>query len=405
MFLPTYDSRPTTHVFEMTELQSILASLDSPSVLATVVNVEGSAYRQPGARMLVRRDGSTVGTISGGCLEADIIERAWELTAEPGVAFVRYDSRDPNAASAGLLDDWGFGMGCDGAVDVLLERIDPLHPPDYLIALRDALENRRPVVLATLFARLGKVPIEIGHRTVVDPATHAAEEGSMLDFARQTLAAGRSAVSTVDFAEGSVRVFFEIVQPPPHLLVLGAGHDALPLVRLAAEVGWTISVCDRRSAMATPERFPNASVHAVAAEESLSVLSHPPDAAVIMTHRYPEDVKLLKLLADSAVRYIGVLGPRHRTERLLKATELTLTPDLASRLHAPIGLDLGADTPQQIALAILSEATAAMNGHAGGKLRDKKGRIHEGVCPNSKFEARNSSEIPMTNDQSSKQIL
>jgi xanthine/CO dehydrogenase XdhC/CoxF family maturation factor len=387
----------------MTELQSILSVLTEDSVLATVVNVEGSAYRRPGARMLVMRDGRSIGTISGGCLEADLIQRCWELTSGGRPALVRYDSRDEGAGDD-LLDDWGFGMGCNGAVDVLLERIDPADPPAYLKLVAEALGRRETIILATVFARSGDAPLEIGSRFVLDLENGSSVPSPVYAAARRTLEEGDSRVVTVDFSGeghgGSARVFCECISPPPHLLVLGAGHDALPLVRLAAETGWCVSVCDRRPALATAERFPRAEgVYAVDAEESLSVLPHPADAAVVMTHRYPEDVKLLRVLVKSAIRYIGVLGPRHRTDRLLRAAEIEMTADVMSRLHAPIGLDLGAETPEQIALAIIAEATAVLNGHAGGKLRDKRGPIHEqsetrGGNPND--EIRNSNEIPMS---------
>jgi xanthine/CO dehydrogenase XdhC/CoxF family maturation factor len=387
----------------MTELQSILAALDVPSVLATVVNVEGSAYRQPGARMLVLRDGQSIGTISGGCLEADVIERGWELTSQGRPALIGYDTRgeDSGENSGGnsgedLLADWGFGMGCNGAVDVLVERIDPTAVPEYLRLLEQALEHRKTIVLATVFARCGDVPVEVGTRLVLDSESRPGSPLALFEAGWDTLRSGRSQVVTVefagdfagDFAEGSARVFCEIIAPPPHLLICGAGHDAMPLVNLAAETGWMVSVCDRRAALATGERFPRAAgVYAVPAEESIAVLSHAPDAAVVMTHRYPEDVKLLRMLADSPVRYIGVLGPRHRTDRLLKAAEIEPTVELAQRLHAPIGLDLGAETPEQIALAILAEATAVLHGYAGGKLRDKGGAIH---LESSKLKIKNS---------------
>ena len=365
----------------MTELQSILSSLTTQSVLATVVNVEGSAYRQPGARMLVMRDGHSIGTISGGCLEADVIERSWDLTATGRPALVRYDSRDDGAPDD-LLHDWGFGMGCNGAVDVLLERIDPAALPVYLNAISTAIAQRQTIVLCTTFARSGEPPVEIGTRFVLDGGNQSDIPLPILAPALHTLDSGSSQVITAEFPQGCARIFCERITPPPYLLVLGAGHDALPLVRLAAEVGWSVSVCDRRAAMATPDRFPRAQgVHAVPAEESLTVLRHPPDAAVIMTHRYPEDVKLLRLLVDSPVKYIGVLGPRHRTDRLLRAAEIDVTEAVLDRLHAPIGLDLGAETPDQIALAILAEATAVLNGYAGGKLKDKNGPIHDKKQP------------------------
>jgi xanthine dehydrogenase accessory factor len=366
----------------MTELQSILGALNIPSVLATVVNVEGSAYRRPGARMLVRQDGRTVGTISGGCLEADVIERAWELTSAGQPALVRYDSR-PEDTQEVLLNDWGFGLGCNGAVDVLLERIDPTDRPAYLQSVADAMERRQSVIVGTVFTRSGDAPVAVGTRLVLDHQSEPSTPLPLYAAARQTMIGGQSRVVTVDFPHGSAQVFCERISPPLHLLILGAGHDALPLARLAAETGWHISVCDRRPAMATQQRFPQAiGVHAVPAEQSLAALSHPADAAVIMTHRYAEDVKLLRLLVDSPINYIGVLGPRHRTDRMLRAAEIQLTAEVNERIHAPIGLDLGAEAPEEIALAILAEATAVLRGYGGGKLRDKGGPIHEA---NSKF--------------------
>jgi xanthine/CO dehydrogenase XdhC/CoxF family maturation factor len=378
----------------MTELQSILSALDAPSVLATVVNVEGSAYRRPGARMLVRRDGFTIGTISGGCLEADVIERAWELTASGQPALIRYDTR-PEDTQEDLLQDWGFGLGCNGAVDVLLERIDPIDRPAYLRSVADAMDRRQTVIVATVFSRSGDAPVTVGTRLVLDNETDPSTVQPLFAAARHAMAEGQSQVVTVNFPHGSARVFCEKVSPPPHLLILGAGHDALPLARLAAQTGWEISVCDRRSAMATRQRFPEAmGVYAVPAEQSLAVLSHPPDAAVIMTHRYPEDVKLLRLLMDSSIEYIGVLGPRHRTDRMLWAAEVELTAEVNQRVHAPIGLDLGAETPEEIALAILAEATAVLRGYGGGKLRDKGGAIHEA---SSTFKIK-SSKLKIQND-------
>ena len=355
----------------MTELQRILASLTTPGVLATVVNVEGSAYRRPGARMFVRKDGESVGTISGGCLESDVIERGWSLTENNRPALIRYDSRGEDDTA-----DWGFGLGCNGAIDVLLERIDPAKPPHYLHEIRRALDDRRSLVLATVFARTSETSLEIGSRVVVDGPD--AGEDDLHIAAGQTLAARKSSVQNIAAGNGQASVFFELIDPSPHLLVCGAGHDALPLVRLASVTGWSITVCDRRAALANKDRFPQAdAVYAVPPEQTLAALASPPDAVVIMTHRFPEDGKLLGMMLDSPAAYVGVLGPRHRTDRLLRAANVDSFP---TKLHAPVGLDLGSETPEEIALSILSEATAVLRGRVGGKLRDSEQPIHHATA-------------------------
>ena len=284
--------------------------------------------------MFVRQDGETIGTISGGCLEADVIERGWELTASGRPALIRYDSRGEDD-----LADWGFGLGCNGAIDVLLERVDSAHPPEYLIDLKRSLNERRSVVLATVFGHSSDAPVTIGHRLVLDNpySVDRSSNGPQIDdAAREALLSRVSSVQDVPVGDGHARVFFELVEPPPHLLVCGAGHDAMPLVRLASVMGWSISVCDRRESLATPERFPQAdAVHAVSPEQTLAALKSPPDALVIMTHRYPEDLKLLRVLLDSSAAYVGVLGPRHRTDRLLQAAGISAPPAPPPRPRRP----------------------------------------------------------------------
>ena len=355
----------------MTELQRILTSLTTPGVLATVVNVEGSAYRRPGARMFVSQTGETVGTISGGCLEADVVERSWELTVGNQPHLIRYDSRVQDDADA-ADDDWGFGMGCNGAVDVLLERIDPDRLPDYVQFLRAAAAAHRPAVMGTVFASASASSgMRIGDRIFAGDSSNTRDCAFSLG-ANEVLATGISAVREVD----GVRVFFEFIAPPPVFLICGAGHDVIPLSRLASMTGWSVYIADRREVLATADRFPQADgVYAVPPAETLTVLPHPPDAAVVMTHRYPEDVKLLAMLVESPAKYIGVLGPQKRTDRLLRSAGLDSSV-FGERLHAPVGLDLGAETPEEIALAILAEATAALHGRAGGRLRDSGGPIH-----------------------------
>lgn len=308
------------------------------ALLATVVGVSGSTYRRPGARMLLSREGRLAGSVSGGCLEGDILQKAWWRT-ERGAAIVTYDSTDADEDVV-----WGFGLGCNGVVQVLLERVSP-ERPGPLDALASVVRERHPQRIVTVIASN-------------DPAVPLG-----------TAPAGWT-------PPGNVTVFQETVQPPAPLVIFGAGQDALPLVRQAKELGWHVTVADTRGTRARPERFPLAD----------SVCLGWPDgeidertAAVVMTHNYPDDRRVLESLLLSPAGYIGQLGPRVRTERLLAEMAddgLVITEEMRSRLHAPIGLDLGADNPEEIALSIVAEIQAARTGRSGEYLRNRRAPLH-----------------------------
>ena len=308
------------------------------ALLATVVGVSGSTYRRPGARMLLSREGRLAGSVSGGCLEGDILQKAWWRT-ENGAALVTYDSTDADEDVV-----WGFGLGCNGVVQVLLERVSP-ERPGLLNVLTAVLRERVSQTIITVTAS-------------DDPAVPL------------------GAAPTGWTPPEGVTVFQETVQPPAPLVIFGAGQDALPLVRLAKEIGWHVTVADTRGTRARTERFPLAD----------SVCLGWPDreidertAAVVMTHNYPDDRRVLQSLLLSPACYVGQLGPRVRTERLLAEMAddgLLITEEMRRRLHAPIGLDLGADNPEEIALSIVSEIQAARAGRGGGFLRERRAPLH-----------------------------
>jgi len=277
------------------------------AVLATVVGVDGSAYRGTGARMVVRADGSTTGAVSGGCLEADIVARAAEVLASGTAQRAHYDMRSSDD------DVLGLGMGCRGVVDVQLE---PLTGD----ALRSEIER-----LAELRAR--------------------------------------SAV---------------------RLLVCGAGADAIPVVRLAALTGWLVTVVDHRPSFATIERFPDAErVIRLDASQGDGTLASAVRldqfaAAVVMGHAAVHDrARLHELLGVAGLRYLGVLGPRRRTLELLDGAPGAAPGVIPPHVFAPIGLDIGAETPDEIALAIVSECAAALAGRPPRSLREREGPIHQ----------------------------
>ena len=329
----------------MKELSEIVAAWDAvraaggEALLATVVGVSGSTYRRPGARMLLSREGRLAGSVSGGCLEGDILQKAWWRT-EQGAAIVTYDSTDADEDVV-----WGFGLGCNGVVQVLLERVSPEHPGP-LDALASVVRERRPQRIVAVIAS-------------DDPAVPLG-----------TAPAGWT-------APANVTVFEETVQPPAPLVIFGAGQDALPLMRLAKELGWHVTVADTRGTRARPERFPLADSVCLGWPDSMKMDER--TAVVVMTHNYPDDRRVLKSLLLSSAGYIGQLGPRVRTERLLAELAddgLVITEAMRSRLHAPIGLDLGADNPEEIALSIVAEIQAARAGRSGEYLRNRRAPLH-----------------------------
>ncbi len=369
----------------MKELCDIVSAWESlcaegrDAVLATVVGVSGSTYRRPGARMLLAPEGRLAGSVSGGCLEGDLVKKAaWQ--SRNGPALVTYDSTDAD-------DDvvWGFGLGCNGIVQVLLERVSP-ETPGPLRLLASVLEQRRSGVIATVISadagslgeRLLLMPDGSRESTVRDTALLTQVEAD----AQDVLAAQKSDTRTYALPNDTQAVvFLEAVLPPLPLVIFGAGHDALPLVRFAKELGWHVTVADIRAAQARPERFPLAdcvlagSVETVCAEIRFGERT----AVVVMTHNYPDDKRVLQALLLSEADYIGQLGPKARTERLLaeiRGDGQEVTENQRKRLFGPVGLDLGADTPEQIALAIIAEVQAVSAHRAGGLLRDRRDSLH-----------------------------
>jgi xanthine/CO dehydrogenase XdhC/CoxF family maturation factor len=333
----------------MKELQAIVHALLAPgasdSVLATLATVEGSSYRRPGARLLVTSAGARLGSISGGCLEEDVMVRADRVRATGRAETIVYDTTSENDLA------WGVGLGCHGIVRVVLEKLPPR--PAWAVALAENFGARRPTKLA------------IVHQ--------AAGDGQL---------GTRLAAMVPDKPGASDRVFLQTVAPPPALVVFGAGDDAQPLARLAHELGWHVTVADPRAAFATAARFPTAETLVVApAAELVDHAAPGPDAlAVVMTHHYLHDVPLLRTLLPRPLAYLGLLGPKKRAEKILDDLArdgLVITSAMRARLHAPVGLDLGADSPAQVALAIVAEMQATLAGRDARPLRKRKKPIHD----------------------------
>jgi len=369
----------------MKELREILAAYQTarqqgkPTALATVVAVSGSSYRRPGARMLVTVEGSRAGGVSGGCLESDVFQRARGVLERGKADIVTYDTTE----DGDIL--FGVGLGCRGVIQILIEPMENSSPVfDFLASL---VQRREAGVCATVFRSEGNDEVRLGDRLLLSEAGRfysgisdpRLAEAVHAD-AGYVLAQGRSQTREYELPHGSVEVFLEALLPPQSLVLFGAGHDAPPLVRLAKELGWHVTVADARPAYAVAERFPQAdAVLTFPPEEATSHITFDPRTAVVlMTHNYLHDQALLAQLLPSPVRYLGVLGPKRRTERLLADLPSALvTGDALSSLHSPVGLDIGADTPETIALSILAEIQAMTSGRSGQPLRARSGPIYQ----------------------------
>ncbi|AMM51928.1 alanine dehydrogenase [Rufibacter sp. DG15C] len=353
------------------------------TALATVVQLEGSSYRRPGARMLVSEDGQLTGAISGGCLEGDALRKARLAMAQGKPSLVKYDTMDEDDAQLGV------GLGCNGIIHILIEPINPAITNHPIALLQQVLAKRQTAVLVTLFSLqdrkadqpgtcLAQLPsgISLASETVPEALSHQLEQD-----AQTALNQEKSINNIYALAEQSLTAFIEVIHPAPALVICGAGNDAMPLVNMAQLLGWHTAVVDGRANYATAERFPWAQQILVSKPEAL--LTHLTldkyTAVVLLTHNYNYDLAALKVLLPHSLPYIGVLGPKKKFNLLLQDLQdagLKLTDKLLMNLYGPIGLDLGAETPEEIALSILSEIKAVFAQRQGGFLRDKKQSIH-----------------------------
>ena len=351
-------------------------------VLATVVRVTGSSYGGVGARMVIRTDGSTVGLVSGGCLESDLAEHARRVHANGHAEVVTYDTRDDDDAP------WGLGLGCNGLIEVLLEPLPPPRSRDIATLIDQALAGDAPSVIATVI----RVPdSETGLPTLGSHALFGSAEvqsvgewgtGSVLADAAghvdEALAAGRRGLVR-EF--GTIEVAFEVVMPAVRLIVCGTGPDAAPVARIGSQLGWDVTVVDHRPLTdAHAARFPGARVVECAEARRLAdvvPLTHR-SAAVVMSHHFARDLDYVQAILAADVAYLGVLGPRARTERMIAdlTTRNGSPPTIGDRFFAPVGMDLGGEGPDAIALAIISQISTVTSGRAGGHLRDRRAPLH-----------------------------
>ena len=338
-----------------------------PAAIATVVRVKGSAYRREGTRMFVRRTGTYECALSGGCLEPTVADAAARVIATGEPVIVSYDLEDDSV--------WGLGIGCSGAVDIRIERIADDAMTNAWLTI---LERGEAAVLVTPLSGVSGRMIVRGAGAVVGGLTDPVVEQRAVAQALARLGAAYPVSGPERIS--SAEVFYEIATPPPVLVIFGAGHDAAPVAQLAWTLGFAVTVVDVREAFLTQERFGGATrVCAHFSQFAERVTLRPGSFALIMNHHLERDQESLRFSLESDAAYIGVLGPRARYDKLVAGlAEQGYVPDStkAARVRSPVGLSLGAETPEEVATSILGELLAIRRGFDGGFLSGSVGSLH-----------------------------
>jgi xanthine/CO dehydrogenase XdhC/CoxF family maturation factor len=367
---------------ELTQIVAAFAELSAEgksAAIATVVVVEGSSYRRPGARMLIAADGRIWGGVSGGCLERDVARRARNVIDTGDAIVCRYETGD--AASNAEMDEENFvsgepglSLGCGGKIDILIERVSTENPGP-VAAMQIAVNQRQTAPVATVVRTNDSASVAIGQHqnSILDTDLKT----KIVEDLRQI---SRNEIRRYPLPNGSwVQVFLERILPPQALIIFGDGQDVEPVVEMARTLGWHITVVGTRSEANLKARFAPADrvICAPSDDPSRGALPLEESAAVlVMGHHLARDSAVLRALADHPPAYVGILGPRKRTQRMLALAGVSPDrfPEL-NWLYSPVGLDIGAATPEQIALAKLAEIQAVLNGRSGGFLRDVAGPI------------------------------
>jgi len=362
----------------MKELKDIIIAYDKAvlqnkkTALATVVQVEGSSYRRPGARMLITEDGEITGAISGGCLEGDALRKAQHAMQLRQNKLLIYDTIHE--------EDQRFGiqLGCNGIVYILLEPILPEDANNPIQRLKKVALDRKEAVFVTVFN-----PDKNAAQTGTCLAVQEGESPRIPDECIE-----KEVAAVLKQKESRVKTYtqhtilYQFVPPAIHLVIVGAGNDAQPLMEMAFLLGWNITVVDGRPAYATVQRFPKANQICLskAADPFSGIIMDGQTAVVLMTHNYNYDLSALEQLIGSACAYIGVLGPKQKLEKILdalKGRSIAMDQDFLNKLHGPVGLDIGAETSEEIALSVLAEIKAVFSDRSGTPLRNRSIAIHE----------------------------
>lgn len=363
----------------MKEINDIITSYNKAkaagkkTALATVVKVEGSSYRQPGARMLVTEHGELTGAISGGCLEGDALKKALVAINLQKNKLVIYDTSDESDL------EFGVQLGCNGIVYILFEPIDDVIADNQIALLKKITQNRQDNVLATLFS----LDNDTHPGTIYLHNSIEGDNNNILDKeSKVVLQDKKSLIKSVTFNNAEYNLLLQYIPPVVSLIIAGAGNDAFPLVKAAYILGWHITVVDGRATHATPKRFTEADNVIIAKPEQLieQLVIDKQTVFVVMTHNYNYDLALLKELLNYNCIYIGMLGPKTKLNRMLDDLTfegIKLTEQQLQSIYGPVGLDIGAETAEEIAISVIAEIKAVLEGKTGTSLKFKTTKIHD----------------------------
>ena len=349
------------------------------SALATVVRVEGSSYRRTGARMLVMESGEWIGGISGGCLEGDALKKARLTMSQNKATLITYDTSDDDPYQIGV------GLGCNGIIDVLITPLDPQNELNAVLQIRNCLDQRTPNVIVTVTAlNKSHEEIHLGQVFRFDTPTHFSEifpldaiKGQIIKEIQSALANTKSVSQNYTLVDGlSLSLFIEVIPPPIQLYVFGSNYDVYPMVRMAKELGWKVIVICNPTRM-HPSLFEIAD--AVMPKDHVPVIDKY-TAAISMCHDYETDYRNLQTLLQTDISYIGLLGPKKRTIKMydrMQEDGNPINPENENRIYSPVGLDIGASTPEEIALAVCAEIRTNFSGRDANSLKFRKKPIYD----------------------------
>lgn len=370
----------------MKEIRDIISAFDQAqklgkqTALATVVHVDGSSYRRPGARMLITEDGQLTGAISGGCLERDALQKALFVMMQQKAKLVTYDTNDEDDAKLGM------GLGCNGIIQVLIEPVDTSDQNNPIQLLKTLMGKRQHHILVTLFSLENKRDTQYGTCVLVsEDGTVFGDAPVLTDIlttdAKRALGSRQSSFKNYTTGNINLTAFIELIKPPVSIVIIGAGNDAVPLVKMSDILGWETTVVDGRADYARKERFSSACKVLVSKPGNVLEKLTIDDQTffLLMTHNYNYDLAMLRILLARKVPYVGCLGPRKKLDRMieeLKAEGAALTSEQLLTLYGPVGLDIGAETAEEIALSILAEIKAVLSSKPGQSLRTSTGAIH-----------------------------
>ncbi|WP_276381268.1 XdhC family protein [Flavobacterium sp. H4147] len=355
-------------------------SAGKKTALATVVKVEGSSYRQPGARMLVTEDGMLTGAISGGCLEGDALRKALLSINQKQNKLVTYNTSSEDDAEVGLQ------LGCNGIVHILFEYIDEEAQNNPIQLLEQLESERKEAVIVTVFSlkrNASQIGTTLFFRKDSPVLNHHNEALNLISDVKEVLKTKTSTIKKLQ-EESDDEALIEYIKPSILLVIAGAGNDIQPVVKMAAILGWKITIGDGRATHATAKRFPKANQISVVKPEQFleNIIIDDQTYFVLMTHNYKYDLAVLKTLLQTNCHYIGILGPKSKFNRMqddLLAEGITINEEQLNRIHSPIGLDIGAETSEEIALSIISEIKAVASSREGTSLKYKMGKIHDEI--------------------------